>query len=61
MKRLDPEIKAMRAVGRVLSKVPKDAALRLLAFFSCRELGVDTWYGAEMMYREAAAARERKK
>lgn len=56
-KRIDPEIKAMKAIARALDSLPRDAQLRDLAYFVARAANVGSCSASEWLYE--LARRER--
>lgn len=56
-KRIDPEIKALRAIGRALDGTPREGQLRVMAYFVARIANVGSCSASEWLYDLARAER----
>lgn len=57
-RRLDPEIKTLRAAALALEKLPKDAQFRTLAYLVCRTADVGSCDASEWLYLMSQRTRE---
>lgn len=58
---MQPEIKAMRAIGRAFDTIPKEFRFRLLAYFTAREQGVGSSPESGALYALAYEAKAKRR
>lgn len=56
-RKIDPDIKLLRAMSRALEEAPRHVRFRALAYLVAREAGVATCSASEWLYDLASAAR----
>ena len=56
--KIGEELRCLERINHWVSKMPREARLRTLAYLSSRELEVGTWSGAEILYGMARVERE---